>query len=444
MNNRNESNVYEVEVPKVEAPKTTFDKMFTDKVPGNKDKILNIIRNDPLLKDIYYDECNGKILVKRVPWSDLFDREWNEGDDFHLQAYFQTNYKITNDADVVPALKTVVFAERSINPIRYRIARVTWDGKPRLDTMLIDCLGAADTPYVRAVTRKTLVAAVARAFEPGIKFDTMLVLCGPQGIGKSAIFNRLADPWFSDNLTMGDMKDKTGAEKLQGRWILEIPELSGMRKAEVETTKAFITRQEDQYRPAYGRYVERKARRCIIVGTTNAIDGFLRDTTGNRRFWPVIVKGSKNVLEIEQEYFDQVIAEAKHYYDLGEKLYLTDESIIAEAVAAQEDAMESDERYGIVEEFLSKKITKNWYDMDTMEHVDYLYRNSHLCTEDRMYVCNMEIFREALKIPLERLSKKDSYAIKNIMARMPGWEYQGNAKRRFGCYGNQHFYKRII
>lgn len=417
-----------------------------DKNDG-REKINYIFENDPALKNIQYNAFTSQIeKIGKLPWDwSKLTPEWCDADDGRLHTYFESEFQIDCPAKIDEMFITDCKTRRSMHPVRDRLNKLKWDGKPRLDTLLIDYLNADDTPYVRAVTRKTLVAAVARVFEPGIKFDTMLVLCGPQGLGKSTIFSKLADPWFSDNLTMDDMKDKTGAEKLQGRWILEIPELSGMRKAEVETIKAFITRQEDQYRPAYGRYVERKARQCIIVGTTNASDGFLRDTTGNRRFWPVNVQASKErkPWNLTRDYIDQVWAEAKTKYELKESLYLTEEAIVAEAVAAQKDAMESDERYGIVEEFLSKKITKNWYDMDTMEHVDYLYRNPHLCTEDRMYVCNMEIFREALRSPLDRLDKKDSYAIRNIMAKMPGWEHQGSAKRRFGNYGNQQYYKRV-
>lgn len=124
-----------------------------------------------------------------------------------------------------------------------------------------------------------MVAAVARVYRPGVKFDSVVVLNGPQGMGKSSFFARLGGRWFSDSLTIGDMKDKAAPEKLQGYWILELGELAGLKKVDVETVKAFITRQDDKFRHSYGYSVEDHPRQCIIVGSTNNGDGFLRDIT---------------------------------------------------------------------------------------------------------------------------------------------------------------------
>ena len=139
-----------------------------------------------------------------------------------------------------------------------------------MDTLLIDYLGADDNAYTRAVTRKTLCAAVCRVQKPGCKFDSMLVLNGPQGIGKSTLISRLAGEWFSDSLSLNDTKDKTAAEKLQGYWILEIGELAGLRKTEVETLRSFLSRQNDIYRAAFGKRATPHPRQCIFFGTTNA------------------------------------------------------------------------------------------------------------------------------------------------------------------------------
>ncbi|WKB37226.1 virulence-associated E family protein [Terrilactibacillus sp. S3-3] len=156
----------------------------------------------------------------------------------------------------------------------------------------MDYLGASDNPYVRAVTRKTLCAAIARVLTPGIKFDSMLVLNGPQGAGKSTLIAKLGGDWFSDSLSLSDTKDKTAAEKLQGYWILEIGELAGLKKAEVETLRSFLSRQNDIYRASFGRRATPHLRQCVFFGTTNAEKGYLRDTTGNRRFWPVKTPGN--------------------------------------------------------------------------------------------------------------------------------------------------------
>ena len=120
----------------------------------------------------------------------------------------------------------------------------------------IDYLGSPDTSYIRAIARKMMVAAVARIYEPGIKFDSVVVLNGPQGMGKSSFFAKLGGKWFSDSLTISDMKDKAAPEKLQGYWILELGELAGLKKMDVETVKALITRQDDKFRHSYGYSVE--------------------------------------------------------------------------------------------------------------------------------------------------------------------------------------------
>ena len=183
-------------------------------------------------------------------------------------------------------------SERAYHPVKeYLDALPEWDGVKRTDTLLTDYLGAEDSAYTRAVIRKTLAAAVARIYQPGTKFDSVLILNGPQGIGKSTLFARLAGAWFSDSLTLTDMRDKSGPEKLQGYWILELGELAGMKKTDVETVKSFLSRVDDKYRASYGLNVESHPRQCVIVGSTNTESGFLRDITGNRRFWPVRVNG---------------------------------------------------------------------------------------------------------------------------------------------------------
>ncbi len=246
-----------------------------------------------------------------------------------------------------------------------------WDGVERLDTLLIDYLGADDTPYVRAVTRKTLTAAIARIFEPGVKFDSILVLIGGQGIGKSTLFSRLGKQWFSDSLSISDMKDKTAPEKLQGYWLLELSELNGIKKMDVEVVKSFITRTDDKYRQAYGVTVESHPRSCVIVGTTNSEGGFLRDVTGNRRFWPVRVSGQSRFRPWELRDVDQIWAEAIVRYRHEEELFLKDD-VAAEAYAQQREALETDDREGVVQDYLDRLLPERWADMDLFERRAYL------------------------------------------------------------------------
>lgn len=257
-----------------------------------KDTLANIsaiLRNDPKLQGIVYNQFSNLLDVREaLPWQQV-KPGWSDTDLACAKLYFERCYGIWSPTKFKDALLAVTSAERLYHPVRDYLDSLIWDGVPRLDTLLIDYLGAEDTPYVRAATRKTLTAGVARIYEPGVKFDSILVLNGPQGIGKSTFFARLGKKWYSDSLTVADMKDKTAPEKLQGYWLLEISELAGMRKMDVETVKSFITRTDDKYRQSYGVSVESHPRSCIIVGTTNSDGGFLRDITGNRRFWPVRV-----------------------------------------------------------------------------------------------------------------------------------------------------------
>ena len=169
-----------------------------------------------------------------------------------------------------------------------------------------------------------LVAAVARIFNPGVKFDNMIVLAGTQGIGKSTLIARLGREWFSDSLTTVTGKD--AYEQLQGVWLIEMGEMMATKKADIEATKHFLSKTEDIYRVAYGRRTSRFKRQCIFIGTTNDRE-FLRDRTGNRRFWPVDVGINpikKQVYKcLDENTVNQIWAEAIELYKKGEELYLT-------------------------------------------------------------------------------------------------------------------------
>jgi putative DNA primase/helicase len=294
--------------------------------------------------------------------------------------------------------------------------------------------------------RKCLVGAVARIYEPGVKFDYMLIINGPQGIGKSTFFGKLAGDWFSDSLTMTDMKDKTGAELLQGYWIMEVGEMSGMKKADIETVKSFISRRDDIYRRAYGRFVERHPRQSIIVGSTNSESGFLRDITGNRRFWPVKAAkhAKKKPWDMTAEEVAQIWAEAKVRYDEGEGLILSHE---AEEIAreAQREAMEEDPRMAQVEDYLDRLLPDKWYDMTVDERRDWLGSSEDFGEEGirrRDFISYAEIWVECFNKKKEDMRPQDSYAIAAIMTKMPGWEKSATRKKLKG-YGIQRVYVRV-
>lgn len=430
-------------------------KLELDKNGGISESVTNfvtILRYDQRLHEIAYNEHSCGISIRDaelLPWDQL-KPGWSDADLASLTAYLDRVYHIFSPSKLKNALLTIT-AERSFHPIKeYLEGLPVWDGKKRLETLLIDYLGAEDSSYVRAVTRKTLVAAVARVYEPGIKFDTVLVLSGPQGIGKSMFFAKLGGVWFSDSLTISDMRDKTGAEKLQGFWIMEIGEMNGIKKVEVETVKSFASRQDDKFRVAYGTVVESHPRQCVICGTSNS-QHFLRDVTGNRRFWPVQVTGEceKHPWNMDKHLLEQIWAEALTLYNAGEELILkgNDAEMAAEK---QQEALENDDREGLVREYLDKLLPADWAKLSLSEKRMYL-AGDEFTTQNRAgvaprdKVCNLEIWAECFGREPANIRKQDSYELNAIMAKLDGWKrYDGNksGKLSFKDYGSQIAYVR--
>ena len=403
-----------------------------------------ILENDPNLKGVVFNQLlDGMEIKGEVPWNHP-SKFWRDADDAQLISYVDAHYG-TFSARNYDIAVTKVADDRAYHPIREFIESLPeWDKVPRVDTLLVDYLGASDTAYVRAVTRKTLCAAISRVLRPGCKFDSMLVLNGPQGVGKSTLIAKLAGEWFSDSLNLGDTKDKTAAEKLQGYWILEIGELAGLKKAEVETLRSFLSRQNDIYRAAFGKRATPHLRQCVFFGTTNAESGYLRDTTGNRRFWPVKTPGSgkKQSWNLTHEEILQIWAEALVYVRQGEKLYLSAE-MDALAKDEQREAMESDEREGLVREYLDTLLPERWAEMDLFERRNFLSGSDfgglqEKGTVKRTSVSNMEIWCECFGKERANLRRTDSNELTGILAR-PGWKRE-ESKVRIPLYGPQYVF----
>ena len=413
----------------------------------NARNALIILMYDSHLQKIRLNTMTGMIEaeVDSLPWKRDFIF-WQNSDTEQLYMWIANNHGVQFPKEIFQMALTTVANKRRFHPIEDYLQELPeWDGQERIEKLLVDYLGADDTVFNREAIRKVLLAAIARIYHPGIKFDYMLVLNGPQGIGKSTFFGRLFKGFLSDSLTMLDMRDKTGSEKLQGYWALEVAEMAGMRKADIECVKSFISRQEDIYRPAYGRVVEKHPRRCVIVGSTNSSTGFLRDISGNRRFWPVKCSGGKlKPWNLTDEELDQIWAEAMAAYNSGESLLLSKE---AEELAAKEqrEAIEEDPRMAQVVEYLEKPLPVNWDKLDLDTRRMFLEGDTEYDPEslvERETVSNMEIWVECFGKKAADMERKDSDAITALMMKVDGWERSGK-QRRIPLYGKQRVYERV-
>lgn len=409
-----------------------------------------ILNNDPDFRNFAYNELANRIQVTgSLPWErPEGNKFWRDADTAQLKSIIDIRYLPFSSRNHDVAF-TKIADDRRFHPIRnYLDSLPAWDGTKRVEDVFIKYLKADDTEYIRTVTRKTFAAAVARIYVPGIKFDCVPVLDGDQGIGKSTIVKDLVTAdYYSETLSLTDMDDKSGAEKLQGFWVVEIGELAGMRKADIEKVKAFLSTSDDKYRPSYGKVVESHPRQCIVIATVNGERGYLRDITGNRRFWIIKVhqKKQKKTWSFTEEYRQQFWAEAKEIWKSGEKLYLEGD-ILEEAEKAQKGAMETDERVGMVEEYLNTPLPADWDDMDLFARRNYLNGSEfggtqHIGTIARTSVSNAEIWCECLNHSLPELKTTDSYQIAALMAQINGWERTTNIKR-LPIYGRQRLYQK--
>ncbi|NCB42169.1 MAG: hypothetical protein EOM59_06075 [Clostridia bacterium] len=409
-----------------------------------------ILNNDPDFRNFAYNELANRIQVTGpLPWErPEGNKFWRDADTAQLKSIIDIRYLPFSSRNHDVAF-TKIADDRRFHPIRdYLESLPAWDGTTRVEDVFIKYLKADDTEYIRTVTRKTFAAAVARIYVPGIKFDCVPVLDGDQGIGKSTIVKDLVTAdYYSETLSLTDMDDKSGAEKLQGFWVVEIGELAGMRKADIEKVKAFLSTSDDKYRPSYGKVVESHPRQCIVIATVNGERGYLRDITGNRRFWIIKVhqKKQKKTWSFTEEYRQQFWAEAKEIWKSGEKLYLEGD-ILEEAEKAQKGAMETDERVGMVEEYLNTPLPADWDDMDLFARRNYLNGSEfggtqHIGTITRTSVSNAEIWCECLNHSLPELKTTDSYQIAALMAQINGWERTTNIKR-LPIYGRQRLYQK--
>ena len=426
------------------------DDSWKDELARSKNAILPTLNNlmiilghDKRLLPIKFNSFKGVITkAGPTPWEKA-PGLWDNADDSSIRVYLAQTYADFKKQDIQDAIVRTS-RQRAFHPVKQYLERLPeWDGLERAETVFIDLLGAEDSAYTREATRKWLLAAVERIYRPGIKFDQCIVLTGAQGIGKSTLARKLGGEWFSDSLAFEDMRDKTAAEKLAGAWILEIGEMKGLRKMDMEAVRSFMSRQEDVYRPAYGRQTEHYPRSCVFIGTSNN-DDFLRDVTGNRRFWPIKCLRQREdkrpgAWDIDQDTVDQIWAEVMCWHMIGEDLTLSKESE-AMAEQSQEEALEQDERAGIVEEYLSRLLPENWGDLSINARRMWLDDRSNLGDVKRTAVSVIEVWAECFgKNPSDK-KRSDSDDIARILQTL-GWK-RSSRTARLGEYGKQKIYEK--
>ena len=304
-------------------------------VGDERNMLLALEQAPELAGALRLDEFAGDVIISRdLPWrAGAAGRVWCDDDDTQLLGWLQAQDVRARAKHSVASCVSVIAGRAGFHPVREYLDGLEWDGEPRLQIWLAEYLNAAGEPrYQAAVGRRWLISAVARVMEPGCKADCVVVLEGKQGVGKSTAARVMAtrDSWFCDS--MPDLGEKDAMIQLRGRWIIELAELATIRKSQLEATKTFLAKPADTYRPFYGLRTAQVPRQCVFVGTTNDKE-YLRDTTGNRRFWPVKC-GKINIDALVRDR-DQLWAEALTEYRAGVQWHLTD---VEEALAASEQA----------------------------------------------------------------------------------------------------------
>ncbi|MBR1143689.1 VapE domain-containing protein [Bradyrhizobium sp. AUGA SZCCT0431] len=371
----------------------------TASTEGGKSTLIETVKllHGPIR--LAFDEFSQTIFAMTpLPWdrNGTFPRPWAEIDTLHAQLFANALFK-TPGKDTVFDAVSIIARHNQFHQVRDYLSRLQWDGVERLPQMLARYFGAQQSPYIAQIGIKFMVGAVARIMRPGCQSDHVLVLEGSQGIQKSTSFRILAgDDWFTDELP--DLQSKDAAIQLAGKWIIEVSELSALKRSDVETTKKFMSRRIDRYRAPYDKIASDHPRQCLFVATTND-EGYLKDQTGNRRFWPV--KCSTIDVKALHDDRDQLWAEAIARFNRGEQWWLT---------GAQEQMARAEQE--------ERRETDPWHDIVAR----------HCAVNGGMPVSMDSVFR-ALNVPYERLN---AAMTKRVAAILKTLGYQRRQLQRGG------------
>lgn len=413
--------------------------------------IIVILENHPAFKGkLTHDKFAGvDAIVGGLPWNKQA-QQWTDNDDANLRVWLERHYELTGKEKIADAL-TAVLTKHSYHPIQDYLNGLTWDGTKRLERLIIDYIGAEDNELNRVMTRKHFTAAVTRVFRPGCKYDYCLVMTGPEGAGKSTLLNKMGGQWFNDSITTTEGKE--GMEQLRRAWIIEMGELSSIKRSDVESVKAYLSKRVDIYRAAYARRTTEHPRHCVFCGTTNEAH-FLKGDTGNRRFWVIPVDPNLRKFSDWQDAIDrdrdQLWAEAVHYYKQGEKLYL-DARMEVEAKQRQAEYNDDhdDPLHAMLQKFLDTKLPEGWDTKNTIERRTWLKNTDDKCAPKgvkvRDKVCAAEFICEAMERSMtDKEYKYLSRKVCKMIDDMSEWERIGTSRHVENLYGRQRGFVRKI
>lgn len=441
----------------LESDDNWLEKLEADKKGNYLPTIENIrliLENDPNLKDCFAIDTfsNKKVLKRLPPWRKNGENRFLvDSDESNLRNYLACEpWSIESRQKVEDAL-AIVMSDHAFHPVREYFDGLTWDGTKRLDMLFIDYLGAEDTELNRMITRLMFVAAVYRIYEPGTKFDQIAVLVGKQGCGKSTIVEKMSinSEWFSSSMPSPDDPSKAAAH-IQGKLFIEVGELASFKKAENEAIKNFLAKTADDFRPSYGKNMLHRPRQCVFFGTTNE-DSFLKDVTGNRRYWPIKVMEHtpKNNIwkDLTSEVVKQIWAEAIVWYRKRHELLLPKE-LEGELNNIRETYNEVDDWQGIIEEYLNKKLPTNWAALGQNQRRDYFLSDDDVTrpagTIIRDKICVAEVLNECPYLGIKgNVTKIERNRIGAVMCNLKEWE-KSKSSTAFGPYGRQKYWKRKV
>jgi predicted P-loop ATPase/phage/plasmid primase-like uncharacterized protein len=391
---------------------------------------IHALRHAPEWEGVLWHNefATATIARKPPPWiadrANWQDTPWSDRDDL-LVADWMQRHDIMVPASVAGQAIEAVARDRMFHPVREYLDGLRWDGVPRIETWLSVHLGAADTPYIRAVGPRWLISAVARIYIPGVQADCALILEGPQGIRKSSALRVLAQPWFTDRLS--DLGSKDAAMETKGVWIIEIAELDTMSRAEVGTIKAFISRTCDRFRPPYGKRLVDLPRQCVFAGSVNPEGGYLKDATGGRRFWPVVC-GAIDMDALERDR-DQLWAEARDRFRAGAPWWLENRDLEALAVEQQADRYQGDAWDEPIRTYLDH--ATEWMENGYGETRPYRQRRPEPLND----VSVAEIMEKALGMEKGRWTQADQNRVVRSLVSMGFQQYRarhdGQRERRY-------------